>query len=134
MVNSLYPWLALSFALLVMPAARAQTPNSAQYYIDHPAERRATELRCYQQGATGTKADVSCENAERASAAALAQNASKRATRPEQNPASPDYWRLQGTYATRLALQDCINPKSVPFPPTPEDCEAAAVALLGRSR
>ena len=134
MVNNLYPWFAMSFALLVTPAAQAQVPNSVQYYTEHPTERRATEMRCYQQGATGTKADVACENAERASAAALAQDASKRAMRPEQNPASPDYWRLQGTYATRLALQDCINPKSVPFPPTPEDCEAAAVTQLGRSR
>ena len=124
----------MSFALLVVPAAQAQTPNSTQYYIDHPAERRATEMQCYQQGATGTKTDIACENAERASAAVLAKDASKRAMRSEQNPASPEYWRLQGSYATRLALQDCSNPKSVPFPPTPEDCEAAAVAQLGRSR
>jgi hypothetical protein len=134
MANNLCPWVAFSFALLAIPAAQAQTPNSVQYYTDHPAERRATELRCYQQGETGTKADIACENAERASAAVLAKNASNHAIRPEQNPESPNYWRLQGTYATRLALQDCINPKAVPFPPTPEDCEAASAALLGGSR
>lgn len=134
MGSNLRPWLVASLALLAVPGARAQTSNSVQYYIDHPADRRSTEMHCYQQGATGTKADVACDNAERASAAVLAKNASKRAMRPEQDPTSPAYWRLQGTYATRLALQDCTNPRSVPFPPTPEDCEAAAVALLGRSR
>ena len=94
MVNNLCPWLAMSFALLAIPAAQAQTQNSVQYYIDHPAERRATEMHCYQQGATGTKTDIACENAERASAAVLAQELPERAARPEQNPASPTYWRL----------------------------------------
>jgi hypothetical protein len=133
MVNSLYPWFAMSFALLVTPAAQAQAPNSLQFYIDHPAERRATEMRCYQQGATGTRADVACENAERASWAALANDASQRATRPEQNPASPMYWRLRGTYAARMELQDCTT-RTSPIPPPPAVCEAAALSVLSASR
>src|SRR5690348_7936604 len=99
MANNLCPWLALSFALLAIPAAaQAQTPNSVQYFTDHPADRRATELRCYQQGATGSKVDTAtCENAERASWAALANDASQRSARTEQSPSSPAYWHLRGS-------------------------------------
>lgn len=134
MGNEFRVWLALSFALLVMPGARAQAPNSVQYFVDHAAERRATELHCYQQGTTGTKADVACENAERASAAVLAENASRRAMRPEQDPTSPEYWRLMGLGLARSELDQCIHPPHPnPLPTPPEYCEAAAVALLGKS-
>ncbi len=133
MANNFCSWLALALALLVIPAARGQTPNSVQYYTDHPAERRATEIRCYQQGATGTKADVACENAERASWAALAASAAHRAHRPEEDPASPVYWQRVGPRITRSALDSCIHPPVPnPLPTPPEDCEAAALALLGK--
>jgi len=135
MVNNVFPGVALSFALLAIPTAWAQTPNSVQYFTDHPAERRATELRCYQQGATGTKADTAaCENAERASWAALANDASQRSARTEQSPSSPAYWHLRGSYAARMELQDCINSKTNPIPPPPAFCEAAALSVLGAPR
>jgi hypothetical protein len=134
MANSFCPWLTVALVLLAIPAAQAQTPNSMQFYIDHPAERRAMELHCYQQGATGTKADATCENAERASWAALANDASQRALRPEQNPASPTYWHLRGPYAARMELQDCVVAKSNPMPPPPAVCEAAALSVLSASR
>jgi hypothetical protein len=135
MANNLCPWLALSFALLAIPASRAQTPNSVQYFTDHPAERRATELHCYQQGATGTKSDLDCDNAQRASAAALAQEAAKRAGRPEQDPASPTYWHRVGPRFARSELDQCIHPPHPnPLPTPPEYCEAAAVSLLGKAQ
>ena len=134
MVSNFRSWVVVSLALLAVPAARAQTPNSVQYYVDHPTERRTTEMRCYQQGATGTKTAAACENAERASWAALANDASQRAMRPQQNPASPTYWRLRGTYAAHMELQDCINAKSNPIPPPPSVCEAAALSVLSASR
>ena len=133
MVNRLCPWLAMSFALLAIPAAQAQTQNSVQYYIDHSTERRATEMRCYQQGATGTKTDLDCDNAQRASAAVLAQEAAKRAARPEQDPASPIYWRHVGPRFARSELDQCMHPPHPnPLPTPPEYCEAAAVSLLGK--
>jgi hypothetical protein len=134
MGNNLYLWLAMSLALLVMPAAQAQVPNSVQFYTEHPTERRATEMRCYQQGATGTKIDLDCDNAQRASAAVLASEAAKRAARPEQDPASPSYWRLMGPRFARSELDQCMHPPHPnPLPTPPEYCEAAAVSLLGKT-
>lgn len=135
MANNLCPWVAISFALLTIPAAQAQTTNSVQYYTDHPAERRATELRCYQQGATGTKSDLDCDNAERASWAALANSAARRTQLPGEDPASPVYWQHVGPRITRSTLDSCIHPPNPnPLPTPAEDCEAAALALLGKPR
>ena len=135
MDHNLPRWLVVSFALLAAPAVRAQTPNSVQYYVDHPAERRGTEMRCYQQGATGTKADAACENAERASWAALANSAVRRTQQPGEDPATPTYWQRVGPRITRSALDSCIHPPTPNLLPTPpEDCEAAALALLGKPR
>jgi|SRR5579871_4441145 len=125
--------LVLPLALLAASAARAQTPNTVQYYVDHSTERRATEMRCYQQGATGTKADLDCDNAQRASAAVLAQQAAKRAARPEQDPASPAYWKRVGPRFARSEMDQCLHPPHPdPLPTPPEYCEAAAVSLLGK--
>lgn len=133
MDNSILATLALGFVSLLIPAARAQSPNSVQYYTDHPAERRATEIRCYQLGETVTKTDLDCDNAQSASAAVLAQEAGKQAMRPEQNPALPTYWHLTRPRFARSELNQCMHPPHPDPLPTPaEYCEAAALSLLGK--